>query len=109
MADRIVTLTDQNWASEVMASAQPVLVDFWAEWCMPCRTLSPTVEAVAAQFDGRLKVGKMNVEDNLDVPTRYNVSSLPTLLLIKGGLVAEQRIGLISRERLAALLGPHLA
>jgi thioredoxin 1 len=106
---KITTLTDQNWESEVMGSTQPVLIDFWASWCAPCRALSPSVEAVADQYDGRLKVGKLNVEENADVPFRYNITSLPTLLVIKGGQVAEQRVGLIPREALVKLVEPHVA
>ena len=108
MAEQLGTLTDQNWDTEVMKSKEPVLVDFWAEWCMPCKTLVPTLEAVAKQFAGRLRVAKINVEENNDVPIKYNVTTLPTLLLIKGGMVAEQRIGLISKDHLVKLVEPHL-
>jgi thioredoxin 1 len=90
-------------------SPRPVLVDFWAEWCVPCKTLLPAIEAVARQFDGRLKVGKLNVEENAQVPYRYNITTLPTLIVFKGGQVAEQRVGLVSKENLVKLLEPHLA
>jgi thioredoxin 1 len=100
--------TDASWESDVAKSAQPVLVDFWAEWCVPCKTLLPTVEAVAEQFKGALRVGKMNVEDNPDVPFKYNVTTLPTLLVLKAGQVVEQRVGLISKEKLVQLLEPHV-
>ena len=109
MAGTILDLTDQTWEAEVMASGQAVLVDFWADWCVPCKTMLPSIEAVAKQFDGRLKVVKLNVEENAQVPYRYNITSLPTLLLIKGGLVAEQRVGLVSKENLIKLLEPHLS
>lgn len=108
MAGTILDLTDQTWEAEVMASRQAVLVDFWADWCVPCKTMLPSIEAVAKQFDGRLKVAKLNVEQNAQVPFRYNITSLPTLLVIKGGVVAEQRVGLVSRENLVKLLEPHL-
>jgi thioredoxin len=108
MSEKVTTLTDANWQSEVMGSKTPVLVDFWAEWCVPCRTLAPIVEALADQYAGRLRVGKLNVEQNEQVPQNYDVRSLPTLLLIKGGQVAEQRVGLVSREQLVKLLSPHL-
>jgi thioredoxin 1 len=108
VADNVVTLSDQNWDAEVMKAGRPVLVDFWAEWCVPCKTLSPTVEAMAEQFKDRLRVGKMNVEDNPEVPSRYNIVTLPTLLLIKGNQVMEQRVGLISKDKLVQLLEPHL-
>jgi thioredoxin 1 len=108
MAEQISTLTDQNWDSEVMKSSQPVLVDFWADWCVPCKALAPILETVAKQYAGRLRVGKINVEENNDVPFKYNITTLPTLLLIKGGLVSEQRVGLLSRENLVKLVEPHL-
>jgi thioredoxin len=109
MADRLQTYTDQNWESDVLGSPQPVLVDFWADWCVPCKSLVPAIEAVAAQFDGRLKVGKLNVEENSQVPFRYNVTTLPTLMIFKGGQVSEQRVGLVSKENLVKLIEPLLA
>jgi len=109
MAGTILDLTDQSWEAEVMASSQAVLVDFWAEWCVPCKTMLPSLEAVARQFDGRLKVAKLNVEENAQVPYRYNITTLPTLMVFKAGQVAEQRMGLVSRESLIKLLEPHLA
>jgi thioredoxin 1 len=109
MAGTILNVTDQSWEAEVMASPHAVLVDFWADWCVPCKTLLPSIEAVAQQFDGRLKVAKLNVEENAQVPFRYNITTLPTLLVIKKGMVAEQRVGLVSKENLVKLLEPHLA
>jgi thioredoxin len=109
MADRLKIYTDQNWETDVLASSEPVLVDFWADWCVPCKTLVPTIEAVAAQFDGRLKVGKLNVEENAQVPFRYNITTLPTLMVFKGGQVSEQRVGLVSKDNLVKLIEPHLA
>ena len=85
MADTIQTLTDANWETDVMKSQQPVLVDFWADWCAPCKTLMPAVESVAEQFKGRLRVGKVNVEENEHVPFQYNITPRPTLLIITGG------------------------
>lgn len=103
------TYTDANWEAEVMASSEPVLVDFWADWCAPCKVLVPTIEAVAEQFKGRLKVGKMNVEENDAVPFRYSITTLPTLMIFKKGQVSEQRVGLISKDNLAKLIEPLLA
>jgi len=108
VANNVETLSDANWETDVVKSSLPVLVDFWADWCVPCKTLLPTVEAMATQFAGRLKVGKMNVEENPDVPFKYSVTTLPTLLVLKNGMVAEQRIGLISKDKLIQLLEPLL-
>ena len=109
MSNAVATFTDQNWAAEVMASAQPVLVDFWASWCAPCRALAPTIEAIATQYAGKLKVGKLNVEENGDVPMRYGITALPTLLILKGGKVAEQRVGLVPKDVLVRLVDAQVA
>jgi thioredoxin 1 len=108
MADKLTTYTDGNWDKEVLGSDTPVLVDFWAEWCMPCKTLVPAIEAIAEQFGARLKVGKLNVEENAGVPYRYNITTLPTLMIFKRGQVSEQRVGLLSKENLIKLVEPHL-
>ncbi len=104
----LANFTDANWTTEVMTSPQPVLVDFWAEWCSPCKALVPALEAVAQQFAGKVRVGKMNVEENEHVPFQYNVTTLPTLILFKNGQVAEQRIGLMSKDALARLIQAQL-
>jgi thioredoxin len=103
------SLTDANWDAEVMSSEQPVLIDFWAEWCQPCKVLTPIVEAVAEQYKGRMKFGQMNVEDNDNVPFRYNITTLPTLLIIKKGQVSEQSVGLVSKDKLIKLIDPILS
>ena len=108
MANTLQTYTDQSWQTDVLGSPQPVLVDFWAEWCVPCKTLVPILEAVAAQLDGKVKVGKLNVEENDQVPFKYGITTLPTLMLFKNGQVSEQRVGLISKENLVKLLEPHV-
>ena len=108
MAESLLTYTDQSWEKDVLGSPQPVLVDFWAEWCVPCKTLVPILEAVAAQLDGKVKVGKLNVEENDQVPFKYSITTLPTLMLFKNGQVSEQRIGLISKENLVKLVEPHV-
>ena len=108
MADKLTTYTDGNLDKEVLGSDTPVLVDFWAEWCVPCKTLVPAIEAIAEQFGARLKVGKLNVEENAGVPYRYNITTLPTLMIFKRGQVSEQRVGLLSKENLIKLVEPHL-
>jgi thioredoxin 1 len=108
MAENLQTYTDQTWDKDVLGSQQPVLVDFWAEWCVPCKTLVPVIEAVAAQFGGKLRVGKMNVEENDQVPFKYGIRNLPTLMLFKNGQVVEQRNGLIKKEDLVKLVQSHV-
>jgi thioredoxin 1 len=102
------TFTDANWEAEVMASSEPVLVDFWAEWCQPCKVLVPAIEAVAEQYKGRLKVGKVNVEENDAVAFRYSITTLPTLMIFRKGQVSEQSVGLISKDKLVKLIEPLL-
>ena len=108
MSDKIATFTDQNWGADVLAADKPVLVDFWAEWCAPCKAMVPDLEAVASQYEGRVRVGKLNVEENEQVPFQYGITAMPTLLVLKGGKVAEQRVGKMSKEQLAKLLDSHL-
>lgn len=105
---KLLPLTDANWDAEVMSSDQPVLVDFWADWCQPCKVLTPIVEGVAEQYKGRMKFGQMNVEENDNVPFRYNITTLPTLLIIKKGQVSEQSVGLVSKDKLIKLIDPLL-
>jgi thioredoxin 1 len=109
MAGALETFNDQNWEAEVIGSPRPVLVDFWASWCAPCKALVPALEALAADYGDRVRIGKFNVEENDDVPIRYNVMALPTLLFIKGGQVAEQRTGAVSKESLRKLIDENLA
>ena len=108
MSQNTVTLTDGSWDSDVLKSEVPVLVDFWAEWCGPCRMVGPTVDALAEEYKGKLKVGKLNVDDNGDTAMRYQVRGIPTLLLFKGGKVVEQRVGAMPKAELLKVLAPHL-
>ena len=89
-----IELTDQNWEAEVLNSDKPVLVDFWAEWCMPCRMLSPTIEKLANDYAGKVKVGKIDTDANRDVSMKYGISAIPTVILFKDGKVATKFVGL---------------
>ena len=103
-----VTFTDGGFDQEVLQSSVPVLVDFWAEWCPPCRTLTPTIDAVATEYEGKAKIGKLNVDENGQVATRYNISGIPTLLLFKGGQVVEQRVGAVGKAEVTRMLDAHV-
>ena len=103
-SDKIHTLTDNNFDQSVVNAAGPVLVDFWAEWCGPCRRLAPTVEELATDYDGRVVVGKLNVDDNPNVAFRYSIRGIPTLLLFKGGQIVEQVVGLADKDSLKKLI-----
>jgi thioredoxin 1 len=100
--------TDQNFEAEVLKSDKPVLVDFWAEWCGPCRMMSPAIESVAAEYAGRAKVGKLNVDENPSAAGRYNIRSIPTLLLFKNGQIQEQLVGATSKDNIAKVLDKNL-
>jgi thioredoxin 1 len=108
MGANTVTFTDATWDKDVLNSDVPVLVDFWAEWCGPCRMMSPTVDAIAADYAGRLKVGKLNVDENGPTSMRYNVRGIPTLLLFKGGQVVAQKVGATGKADLQKMLDPHV-
>lgn len=102
-------LTDAGFENDVLKSNTPVLVDFWAEWCAPCRMLAPTVEAIASQYQGKIKVGKLNVDENMAVSQRYNIRGIPTLLLFKGGEVKDQIVGNTGKEMIARMIDKHLS
>jgi thioredoxin 1 len=102
-------ITDTNFESDVLNSDKPTLVDFWAEWCGPCRAIAPTVEAVAEQFEGKANVVKMNVDENMNVPQRYGIRGIPTLILFKNGQEQERYVGgNISREKLTEMLEKYV-
>ena len=104
----MVVFTDQNFESEVLKSDKPVLVDFWAEWCGPCRLISPTVEAVAEEYGNRAKFGKLNVDENQSVTARYQIRGIPTLLVFKNGEVQEQQVGVASKDAIIKMLERQL-
>jgi thioredoxin 1 len=106
--NNIIEFTGQNFEDQVLKAGKPVLVDFWAPWCAPCRMMGPTLEAVAQQYAGRALVGKLNVDDNQELATRYNIRGIPALLLFKGGQVQEQMIGATSKDKITQMIDKHL-
>jgi thioredoxin 1 len=96
----VLNIGDSEFKKEVLESREPVLVDFWATWCAPCRAIAPAVEELATQYKGKVKVAKINIDDNQDTPQQYGVRSIPTLLLFKGGKVVEQIVGAVAKTRL---------
>ena len=100
----LVTITDQNFQSEVLASDLPVLIDFWAPWCGPCRAIAPAVEELAKEYKGKVKIGKMDVDDNQDTAAKYGVMSIPMLLLFKNGQVAEKIVGAVPKVKLDQMI-----
>jgi len=103
-----LSFTDASFDQEVLNSDVPVLVDFWATWCGPCRSMAPTVDAIAGEYAGRAKVGKLDVDQNNGTAMRYNIRGIPTLLLFKGGRVVEQRVGAVGKSDVQKMLDAHL-
>ncbi|TLY30616.1 MAG: thioredoxin [Ignavibacteria bacterium] len=101
-------IIDAEFEQEVLKSDRPVLVDFWADWCGPCKMIAPIVDEIAAEYEGRLKVTKMDVDDNPRTAMQYGIRSIPTLLVFKGGQVVEQIVGAVAKRHLVEKVAPHL-
>ena len=108
MNEDVHVLTSQNWSSEVLDSKEPVLVDFWATWCPPCRLIAPAIDALATQYKGRIKVGKLDVDAHGDVAGRYAIRSIPTLLVFRNGEVVDQRVGALPQAEMNQLVDQQL-
>ena len=107
-SDKVQTITDGNF-DQTISAGKPVLVDFWAEWCGPCRRLAPTVEELAGDYDGKVVVGKLNVDENPNTSFKFSIRGIPTLLLFKGGQVVEQVVGLADKDSLKKVIDKHVA
>lgn len=108
MAGNVLELTDANFNTEVLASNQPVLVDFWAPWCGPCKMIAPTIDAVATEYLGKARVGKVNTDDNPKIATEYDISAIPALLVFKGGQVVDRFVGVVNKDKLANSLNAQI-
>ena len=108
MSEHILYVTDDNFAAEVLQSQQPVLVDYWAEWCGPCKMIAPILDEVAKEYAGKLKVAKLNIDDNQATPAKFGIRGIPTLMLFKNGNVEATKVGALSKSQLAAFIDSNL-
>lgn len=108
MSAGIVSVTDATFEQDVLKSAGPVLVDYWAEWCAPCKMIAPVLEEIAREYDGRLRIAKLNVDENPATPPKYGIRGIPTLMLFKNGNVEATKVGAVSKSQLSAFLDGHL-
>lgn len=107
-SDLIKHTTDATFEADVLKSGTPVLVDYWAEWCGPCKMIAPILDEAAKEFGGRLQIAKMNVDENREVPSKFGIRGIPTLMLFKDGQLAATKVGALSKAQLTAFIEPHL-
>ncbi len=108
MSDNIVYLTDESFQNEVLDSSRPVLVDYWAEWCGPCKMIAPILTEIAEEYEGKIKIAKLNIDDNPQTPPKYGIRGIPTLMLFKDGNVEATKVGALSKSQLTAFIDTNL-
>lgn len=104
MSEHILYVTDDSFEQEVIKSSEPVLVDYWAEWCGPCKMIAPILDEIASEYSGKIKVAKLNIDDNPQTPPKYGIRGIPTLMLFKDGNVEATKVGALSKSQLAAFI-----
>jgi thioredoxin 1 len=108
VSDNIVYLTDESFQNEVLDSSRPVLVDYWAEWCGPCKMIAPILTEIAEEYEGKIKIAKLNIDDNPQTPPKYGIRGIPTLMLFKDGNVEATKVGALSKSQLTAFIDTNL-
>ncbi|OOZ78955.1 thioredoxin [Solemya velum gill symbiont] len=108
MSETIIEVTDDSFEADVLNSSEPVLVDYWAEWCGPCKMITPVLEEIAGEYAGKLKVAKLNIDDNPDTPPKFGIRGIPTLMIFKGGDVEATKVGALTKSQLTAFIDSNL-
>ncbi|MBL7003924.1 MAG: thioredoxin TrxA [Gammaproteobacteria bacterium] len=108
MSEKIVYLTDDSFEEEVIQAELPVLVDYWADWCGPCKMIAPVLEEIAEEYDGKVKISKLNIDENSETPPKFGIRGIPTLMLFKGGNVEATKVGALSKSQLTAFIDSNL-
>jgi thioredoxin 1 len=108
VSDRIIHVTDESFEQEVLKSSNPVLVDYWADWCGPCKMIAPVLDEIADEYEGKIRIAKLNIDQNPDTPPRYGIRGIPTLMLFKEGEVEATKVGAVSKSQLTAFIDSNL-